>query len=32
VNIESAGDRWIALYLDRHHSAFHGTNRELGAQ
>jgi hypothetical protein len=32
VNIESAGDCWIAVYLDRHRGAFHGTNPEPGWQ
>jgi hypothetical protein len=26
------GDRWITVYLDRQHGAFHGTNPELGWQ
>jgi hypothetical protein len=30
ANIESCGDCWMAVYLDRQHSAFPGTNPELG--
>jgi hypothetical protein len=32
VNIENCGDCWVAVYLDRQHGAFHGTNPELGWQ
>jgi hypothetical protein len=32
VNIESAGDCWIAVYLDRQHGAVHCANPELGCQ
>ena len=31
ANIENCGDCWVTAYLDRQHSAFHGTDPDLGS-
>jgi hypothetical protein len=32
ATIENCADRWMTVYLDRQHGAFHGTSPELGWQ